>query len=120
MPKTPENVCKIYAAMLKAVDKGVGDILAKVREADLEDDTLIFFSDNGGPTAETSSNNLPLRGLKEDRWEGARAFRPRVTEHFIEKAVSSAEWGHRKTSARRCRCVRAAFDPGSTNGYRGT
>ena len=71
MPKSPENVRKIYAAMLKSVDKGVGDILAKMREAGLEEDTLIvFLSDNGGPTAETSSSNLPLRGFKEDLWEG--------------------------------------------------
>ena len=71
MPKTPENVRKIYAAMLKAVDKGVGDILAKLRETGLEEDTLIvFLSDNGGPTNETSSSNLPLRGFKEDLWEG--------------------------------------------------
>jgi len=37
----------------------------------LEEDTLIvFLSDNGGPTDETSSSNVPLRGFKEDLWEG--------------------------------------------------
>ena len=71
LPKSPENTRKIYAKMLAAMDKGVGDILAKIRDAGLEEDTMIiFFSDNGGPTEETSSSNLPLRGVKNELWEG--------------------------------------------------
>jgi arylsulfatase A-like enzyme len=57
--------------MMKALDEGVGNILNELRRQELEDDTLIvFLSDNGGPTAETSSSNLPLRGFKEELWEG--------------------------------------------------
>jgi arylsulfatase A-like enzyme len=37
----------------------------------LEGDTLVFFlSDNGGPTRELTSSNLPLRGEKGDVYEG--------------------------------------------------
>src|SRR5439155_8661593 len=69
--KSPENVRKIYTGMMKAMDRGVGDVLNELRRHRLEEDTLvIFLSDNGGPTAETSSSNLPLRGFKEDLWEG--------------------------------------------------
>jgi len=62
---------RIFAAMLANLDDSVGAVLAKLRAEGLEDDTLIFFiSDNGGPTRELTSSNLPLRGGKGDMWEG--------------------------------------------------
>lgn len=62
---------RIFAAMLSALDDSVGQVLGKVRELHLEEDTLIFFlSDNGGPTQELTSSNLPLRGGKGQLWEG--------------------------------------------------
>ncbi len=46
-----ERQRRTYAAALSAIDDGVGEILAKLRELDLEKDTVIFFtSDNGGPS----------------------------------------------------------------------
>jgi arylsulfatase A-like enzyme len=46
-------------------------VLAKVREHQLEENTLVvFFSDNGGPTPQTTSGNGPLRGFKSQTWEG--------------------------------------------------
>jgi arylsulfatase A-like enzyme len=58
-------------AMLSAMDDGVGKILAKLRESNLEENTLvIFLSDNGGPTSENASRNTPLRGFKGQVWEG--------------------------------------------------
>ena len=60
-----------FAAMLSAMDDGVGTVLAKVREHGLEENTLIVFvSDNGGPTAQTTSGNGPLHGFKAQVWEG--------------------------------------------------
>jgi len=45
--------------------------MAKLRETGQEENTLIFFiSDNGGPTAQTTSGNGPLRGFKAQTWEG--------------------------------------------------
>jgi arylsulfatase A-like enzyme len=62
---------QVFAAMLSAMDDGVGAILKGLRDAQLEEDTLVFFiSDNGGPTAELTSSNLPLRGGKGQLWEG--------------------------------------------------
>jgi arylsulfatase B len=44
---------RIFAAMLAHLDDSVGTVLAKLREADLEERTLVvFLSDNGGPTKE--------------------------------------------------------------------
>ncbi len=62
---------RIFAAMLANLDDSVGAVLKKLRDDDLEDDTLVFFiSDNGGPTRELTSSNLPLRGGKGDAFEG--------------------------------------------------
>lgn len=62
---------RTHAAMLTALDDGVGAVLDKVRGAGLENDTLILFvSDNGGPTPQTTSSNAPLRGFKGQVWEG--------------------------------------------------
>ncbi|MBM3866909.1 MAG: sulfatase, partial [Verrucomicrobia bacterium] len=66
---------KLFAAMLSAMDDGVGRVLAKVRALGQEENTLIFFiADNGGPTASTTSSNGPLRGFKMTTFEGG----PRV------------------------------------------
>jgi arylsulfatase A-like enzyme len=62
---------RTFAAMLSAHDDAVGRVLMAIRHAGLEDDTLIFYhSDNGGPTAQTSSSNYPLRGHKAQVLEG--------------------------------------------------
>ena len=62
---------RTYAGMLSAMDDAVGRVLAKVRELNQEDNTLIFFySDNGGPTLQTTSRNDPLRGYKAQMFEG--------------------------------------------------
>ncbi len=66
---------RTYAAMLSAMDDGIGRTIAALREQQLEENTLIFFfSDNGGPTMATTSvngaSNAPLRGSKRQTWEG--------------------------------------------------
>jgi arylsulfatase A-like enzyme len=67
----PDETRRKYAAMMSAMDDAIGQVLAKLREAGLEENTLIFFiSDNGGPTQANGSNNYPLRGVKATTWEG--------------------------------------------------
>jgi arylsulfatase A-like enzyme len=62
---------RLFAAMTRAMDNATGQVLSKLREKGLEQDTLIcFLSDNGGPTAELTSSNLPLRGGKGHLFEG--------------------------------------------------
>lgn len=61
---------RTYAAMTSAMDDAIGQVLAKLREAKLEENTLIFYvSDNGGPPV-NASNNKPLRGNKAQTLEG--------------------------------------------------
>ncbi len=62
---------KIFAAMLVALDRGVGRIRQAIDSAGLTGNTLVvFLSDNGGPTRELTSSNAPLRGGKGDVYEG--------------------------------------------------
>ena len=65
---------RTYLAMTRKLDDAVGQVLAKLRELKLEEDTLVFFlSDNGGPTTKFAPNgslNFPLRGSKGDTWDG--------------------------------------------------
>ncbi len=60
-----------FAGMLSAMDDAVGSVLSTVHDIGKDEDTLVFFiSDNGGPTAQTTSGNGPLRGFKTQTWEG--------------------------------------------------
>ncbi len=62
---------RTFCAMLAALDHAVGTVLSKLRQSDIEDDTLVMFlSDNGGPTPQTTSRNDPFRGTKGTVWEG--------------------------------------------------
>ncbi len=62
---------KTYAAMVSCVDDGVGQLLDKLDELKLTENTIIFFlSDNGGPETKNGSDNGVLRGGKGDAWEG--------------------------------------------------
>ncbi len=63
---------RIFAAMLANMDDSVGTVMAQLRKSGLEENTIVFFlSDNGGPTKELTSSNLPLRGQKGQMYEGA-------------------------------------------------
>ena len=62
---------RIFAAMLAHLDDGIGQITTKLHEAGLDEKTLVIvISDNGGPTRELTSSNLPLRGEKGSLLEG--------------------------------------------------
>lgn len=70
-PDVADQKRQLFSAMMSAMDDAVGQVLDKVRDLGQEDNTLIWFlSDNGGPTASTTSRNGPLRGFKSQTWEG--------------------------------------------------
>jgi arylsulfatase A-like enzyme len=59
---------KTYAAMMKSLDDGIGEVLRAVDRAGLTRNTLVIFtSDNGG---ERFSYQWPFRGQKFSLWEG--------------------------------------------------
>jgi arylsulfatase A-like enzyme len=62
---------KTFAAMLSALDDAVGQVLSSLEKNGLGENTLVvFLTDNGGPTGQTTSSNLPLRGFKATTLEG--------------------------------------------------
>jgi arylsulfatase A-like enzyme len=61
---------RTYAAMVTAVDDGVGRILAKLKQLGLDNNTMVFFlSDNGG-AKNNASDNGELRNFKGSNFEG--------------------------------------------------
>lgn len=59
---------KIYAAMMRSMDAGIGRVLAALQERDLDRKTLVIFtSDNGG---ERFSDTWPFSGKKTELLEG--------------------------------------------------
>ncbi len=57
-----------YAAMMKSLDDGVGQVMSALKKAGLDRDTLVIFtSDNGG---ERFSYNWPFSGKKFELLEG--------------------------------------------------
>jgi len=63
---------RVYAAMIRALDRGVGQVLDALRDNGLEENTLVFFSsDNGAPNyIGLPDVNRPFRGWKITFFEG--------------------------------------------------
>ncbi|GAA3575102.1 sulfatase-like hydrolase/transferase [Snuella lapsa] len=69
-PDIKDKKRKTYAAMVSAVDDGVGNLLNKLKELNIENNTIVFFlSDNGGPE-QHGANNGELREGKGSLHEG--------------------------------------------------
>jgi len=68
--KTGDQTRDVLMAMLLHLDNGVGEIAQAIKDAGVWDDTLfVFLTDNGGSAA-MHANNAPLRGFKQQDYEG--------------------------------------------------
>ncbi len=71
------QVEKNYAAMIARLDGDVGKIMDRLRKLGIDNNTIVFFSSDNGPSAERVhqveffDSNGPLRGVKRDLYEGA-------------------------------------------------
>ncbi len=75
-----ERERRTYAAMISALDDGVGQVLHTLRELHLEQNTLVLFGADNGATREaraglngkpaTAGNNAPFRGNKFSAFDG--------------------------------------------------
>ena len=69
-PDIQDKKRKTYAAMISAVDDGVGNILNQLEELDIAENTLvIFLSDNGGDESKGADNGMLSNG-KGSLFEG--------------------------------------------------
>ncbi len=73
--KDAHQVNPIYAAMVEHADDALGTIMKKLKDAGLDDNTIvIFYSDNGGIIGNNGkrkiTSNYPLRSGKGDVYEG--------------------------------------------------
>lgn len=65
-----------FAAMVSLLDKQVGEIMAKIKELGLDQNTIIMFSSDNGPHKEGGADpdffdsNGDLKGYKRDLYEG--------------------------------------------------
>lgn len=72
LPQIKDHRMRVYAAMIRSLDRGVGRILDQLRAEGLEKDTLVIFtSDNGGANyIGLEEINKPFRGWKQTYFEG--------------------------------------------------
>ena len=72
LPQIKDHRLRVYAAMVRNLDRNVGRILTTLRQEGLEKDTLIVFtSDNGGAGyIGLDDINKPYRGWKSTFFEG--------------------------------------------------
>jgi len=67
-----DHRARVYAAMVRALDRGVGQVMAELKRQGLDDNTLVIFtSDNGGAHyVGLPQINRPYRGWKATFYEG--------------------------------------------------
>ena len=66
---------KAYATLVEGMDKSLGDVVSKLNELGVAEDTLIvFLGDNGGDAPlggnDVIASSAPFRGKKGTSWEG--------------------------------------------------
>ncbi len=62
---------RTYYAMIAALDDVVGEVNAKLKELNLDKNTIVFFvGDNGGASYTRLTDNAPLKGGKLTHYEG--------------------------------------------------
>ena len=57
-------------AFIEHLDAGVGKVLASIKRAGIEENTIVIFSSDNGGSLPHSQSNGNLRGGKQDHWEG--------------------------------------------------
>jgi arylsulfatase A-like enzyme len=72
LPHITDHTTRVYAAMIRSLDRNVGRVLKHLKDNGLEENTLIMFtSDNGGAHyIGVPDLNQPYRGWKATFYEG--------------------------------------------------
>lgn len=72
LPQIKDHKTRVYGAMIAQMDRRIGDVMAKLKEQGIDDNTLVIFtSDNGGAWYNGIERlNAPFRGWKATFFEG--------------------------------------------------
>lgn len=68
----PDHTTRVYAAMIRSLDRNIGRVLKSLKDQGVDDNTLVIFtSDNGGAHyIGVDGLNAPYRGWKATFFEG--------------------------------------------------
>lgn len=68
----PDHTTRVYAAMIRSLDRNIGRVLKSLKDQGVDDNTLVIFtSDNGGAHyIGVDGINAPYRGWKATFFEG--------------------------------------------------
>ena len=86
--KVTDKTKRVYAAMVRAMDKNVAAILKELDTLGLRDNTIVVFTSDNGATKDGS--NLPFRGGKHTIYEGGTHL-PTVI-HWPKGQVAGRQW----------------------------
>lgn len=72
LSQIPDHRRRVYAAMIRSIDRSVGRVLQTLKDEGLDDNTIVIFaSDNGAPGyIGIPDVNQPFRGWKLTQFEG--------------------------------------------------
>ncbi|MGV1683904.1 sulfatase-like hydrolase/transferase [Sphingopyxis sp. NJF-3] len=72
LPQIKDRKTRVYGAMIAQLDRRIGDVMAELKRAGIDDNTLVIFtSDNGGAWYNGMPDlNAPYRGWKATFFEG--------------------------------------------------
>lgn len=65
---TPETPDDLYADVIRELDWSVGEVISKLEELDILDNTIVIFMSDNGPWYGGSTGGL--KGMKATTWEG--------------------------------------------------
>ena len=111
---------KGFAAMVTRLDEDAGKILAKIKEAGIDGNTIVFFSSDNGPHHEGGHDpeffhdHGALRGIKRDLYEGGirEPALVRWPGHIQPGAVSDHPWAFWDFLPTAAKLAGAAVPPG--------
>lgn len=72
LPQIKDHTTRVYGAMIRQLDRGIGRVLQALKDQGIDDNTLVIFtSDNGGAWyTGLKDSNAPFRGYKATFFEG--------------------------------------------------
>ncbi len=57
-------------ALIEHMDDGIGKVMATLEQLDVREETLVVFTSDNGGQSNVGARNVPLRGGKQEMWEG--------------------------------------------------